>query len=184
MPDSLFSFGGEALWLDFVNTAAPPFHSTELLPDAAALERWLLAAGLPPLERTRALVEARALRDLLTSLAASLAEGRRPPTAAVAALNAQLRDTQGREQLTRVSGMWRFEFLPAAPARALAAIAHSAATTLTDPMGRVRRCAAPDCGRYFIDSTRDLARYWCQDDPCRRLAPIERRRGGRVVPAV
>jgi predicted RNA-binding Zn ribbon-like protein len=184
MPDSGFTFAGEALWLDFVNTAAPPLQSTELLPDAAALERWLHAAGLAPLERTRALVEARALRELLTSLASALAEGRRPPTAAVAALNTQLRDTTGREQLTRVSGMWRFEFLAAAPPRAFAAIARSAAATLIDPMVRVRRCAAADCGRYFLDATRDLARYWCQDDPCRQAAPVERRRGGRVIPAV
>jgi predicted RNA-binding Zn ribbon-like protein len=184
MPDSGFSFTGEALWLDFVNTAAPPFQSTELLPDGAALERWLHAAGLGPLERSRALVEARALRALMTSLASALSEGRRPPTASVAALNTQLRDTAGREQLTRVSGMWRLEFQPAAPARPFAAIARSAATTLTDPMVRVRRCAAPDCGRFFLDTTRELTRFWCQDDPCRRQAPVERRRGGRVVPSV
>jgi predicted RNA-binding Zn ribbon-like protein len=184
MPAPGFSFAGEALWLEFVNTAAPPFQSTELLTDAAALERWLRAAGLPSVERTRALVEARALRDLLLSLASALAEGRRPPTAAVAALNAQLRDTPGREQLIRVSGMWRLEFQPAAPDRAFAALARSAAITLTDPMVRVRRCAGPECGRYFLDTTQDLSRYWCQDDPCRRSAPIDRRRGGRVIPAV
>jgi predicted RNA-binding Zn ribbon-like protein len=184
MPDYGFSFAGETLWLDFVNTAAPPFQSIELLSDAAALERWLRAAGLDPVERTRALVEARALRGLLTSLAAALAEERRPPTAAVAALNTQLRDTPGREQLTRVSGMWRLEFVPAAAARPFATIARSAAITLTDPLVRVRRCAGAECGRYFLDTTRELSRYWCQDDPCRRSAPVERRRGGRVVPSV
>src|SRR3954462_2886449 len=105
--DTEFTLLGDALWLDFVNTARgrvpdPP----DLLLDDAAVLRWSAAqsmdlnGGAPPLDIVRQ------LRERLIVLAEALHSGLQPPTASIMAINNQLAQDGGCHQLTRISGEW------------------------------------------------------------------------------
>jgi predicted RNA-binding Zn ribbon-like protein len=172
-----FTLLGDAVWLDFVNSArgrdpSPP----DLLPDTDAYTRWSLLHQLEPgAEVTFPLV--RTFRDHLTQLAEALAAGLHAPGGAVAAINLQLDRCTGRHQLTRVNGHWRLGFAPARPLRALEAVARSAAATLADRTTMVRRCAGETCTLFFTDSTPTQSRRWCDPTVCGRGAVVERRRG-------
>ena len=66
-----FTLIGDAVWLDFVNTALgrtpnPP----DLLPDAAAFGRWAVTQRLLQIDRGPAYEAVHALRSRLTDLAA------------------------------------------------------------------------------------------------------------------
>lgn len=178
MPPEDFVLLGDALWLDFVNTAlgrhpSPP----DLLPDSDAFARWTrlhqleVAADLRPFPRVLE------LRARLSDLAEALRDGRTPPAGAIAALNEQLGRSIGSRQLTRVGGEWRLGFAPARPLTPLEAIARSAAATLADRSLAVRRCAGDTCTLFFTDDSQEERRLWCDAEVCGRYARIERRRG-------
>jgi predicted RNA-binding Zn ribbon-like protein len=180
MPHDAFILLGDALWLDFVNTArGRGAHSPDLLPDANAFAGWCalqrLDATVDPTPFPRVLE----VRERLTGLADALHDGRQPPTGAIAALNEQLGRTGGSQQLTRVAGDWRIRFAPARPLAALEAIARSAARTLADATVAVRRCAGDSCTLYFTDTSSSGGRRWCDPAACGSNGRIERRRGLR-----
>jgi predicted RNA-binding Zn ribbon-like protein len=172
-----FTLLGDAVWLDFVNSArGRDLSAPDLLPDAHAYARWSMVHRLEPgPEGGFALV--RTFRDHLTELAEALAAGLHAPGGAVAAINSQLDRCTGRHQLTRVNGRWRLHFAPARPLQALEAIARSAAATLADQAALVRRCAGDTCSLFFTDATPTQSRRWCDATVCGRGARIERRRG-------
>jgi predicted RNA-binding Zn ribbon-like protein len=180
MPIEEFILLGDALWLDFVNSAlgrslSPP----DLLPDPAAFARWTrlhrldTAAGPSPFPRV---VE---LRARLTELAELLHERRQPPPSLIAVLNEQLARSTGTQQLIRVGGDWHLRFTPERPLAPLEAIARSAAATLADGRIAVRHCAGEACSLFFTDDAQDERRLWCDADFCGRHAHVERRRGLR-----
>lgn len=175
-----FLLVGDALWLDFVNSAlgrtpSPP----DLLPDSAAFARWSrlhhLDAAADPAPFTRVLE----LRARLTELAEAIRDGRPPPAGAIGALNEQLARSTGSRQLIREVGEWRLRFAPARPLVPLEAIARSAAVTLADGKIAVRRCAGDTCSLYFTDDSQGERRLWCDAEVCGKHARIERRRGLR-----
>ena len=175
-----FTLLGDALWLDFVNSArgrtpTPP----DRLPDAAAYARWCGLHHLDLGDDPTPLPQARELRARLTELAEALHEGRRPPAGAIAALNELLARSVGRDQLTRVGGEWRLRFAPIRPFAALEAIARSAAATVAETRTAVRRCAGESCSLFFIDDSPNGSRRWCVASVCGRDARVERRRGLR-----
>ena len=180
MPLEPFILLGDALWLDFVNTARgrsalPP----DLLPDADAYAEWCalqrvdIAGDPTPFPRVIH------MRDRLTELADALHDGRQPPGGAIAALNEQLARSTGTQQLTRVSGDWRLRFAPARPLSALEAIARSAAQTLVETGTVVRRCAGESCSLFFTDHSPTGSRRWCDVSACGLNIRVERRRGLR-----
>ncbi len=129
MSQSEFTLLGDALWLDFVNTARgrtpiPP----DLLPDEAAMERWTAAQRLHTNGDSLILLDVLRLRDQLTVLAEALHGGLQPPAGSIAAINEQLARGDGCHQLTRVSGEWQLRFSPVRRPGVLEAIAQSAAT--------------------------------------------------------
>jgi len=178
MAGPAFLFLGEAVWLDLANTAPNPVDSVDALPDADASRAWLAAAGLPILDPRLDPSLLTALRGESVRLAQALAEGRRPPTAAIAAINGVLRGAPGRELLTRTAGAWRLRFLPTTPPGPLELLARSAARTLADATGQVRRCADASCQRFFVDATSHHTQAWCREI-CHASAAIDRRRTHR-----
>ena len=178
MTEPEFTLLGDALWLDFINTArgrgpAPP----DLLTDEAALLRWSAAQSIdlnggPPL-----LSVALQLRERLTALAEALHAGLQPPTASIAAINEQLAQEGGCHQLTRISGEWQLRFAPGRRPQILQAIAQSAAATLSDSLRFVRRCAGEGCSLFFSDDSPNQSRRWCNVAICGREIKVERRRG-------
>jgi len=167
---------GDAVWLDFVNSArGRDADPADLLPDSHAYTRWSLAQQLDPgPDAPFALV--RTFRDQLTGLAEALHAGLQPPGAAIAAINTHLGRCTGSHQLTRVNGRWRIRFAPARPLRAIEAIARSAAATLADRAAIVRRCAGPTCSLFLTDGTATGSRRWCDPGICGANGRVERRR--------
>ena len=178
MTESEFTLLGDALWLDFINTArgrvaSPP----DLLPDDAALLRWSAAqsidlnGGQPPLPLVLQ------LRERLTALAEALHAGLQPPTASITAINEQLAQGGGCHQLTRISGERQGRFAPERRPAILQAIAQSAAASLADSLRFVRRCAGEGCSLFFSDDSPHQSRLWCSIAVCGRQLKVERRRG-------
>lgn len=178
MADDQFTLLGDAVWLDFINTARgrvdqPP----DLLPDFHAWRRWATTRKLHPGSDPADFPAIHRLREHLGTLAEALHADRPAPGAAIAAMNELLSHRTGSQQLTRVSGHWRLQFAPARTTTALETIARSAAGTLTDRLTRVRRCAGPHCSLFFTDDSPTGSRRWCDAAVCGRDAYVERRRG-------
>jgi predicted RNA-binding Zn ribbon-like protein len=173
-----FTFLGDAVWLDFVNSArgrepTPP----DLIPDAIAFGRWARTLHLEVDGSEAPFSAVRRFRDQLTDLAEALHQGLQLPAAAIEAVNDILSRTPGFHQLTRIGGEWRLRFAPTRMLTAIESIARSAATTLADPQVTVRRCAGENCTLFFTDASPNRARLWCSPSFCGRHARIERRRG-------
>ena len=173
-----FTLLGDAVWLDFVNSALgrtpnPP----DLLPDAEAFARWAVTQRLLQVDRGPPYQAVRDLRTGLTALAGALHAGRQPPAGAIAAINELLAGCTGSHRLVRVSGEWRLHFAPSRPLSPLEAIARSAAATLADRSAAVRRCAGEGCSLYFIDTSPTRSRRWCSPTACGASLRVERRRG-------
>jgi predicted RNA-binding Zn ribbon-like protein len=178
MDRSEFTLLGDAVWLDFVNSALgrtpnPP----DLLPDSAAFARWALAQRLLQLDRGPSYEAVRELRRHLTALAEALDAGLQPPAGPVAAINELLAGCAGTHRLVRVSGEWQLQFAPARPLSTLEAIARSAAATLANRSVAVRRCAGETCSLFFLDSSATRSRRWCNPAACGANLRVERRRG-------
>ncbi|HET9726996.1 MAG TPA: CGNR zinc finger domain-containing protein [Gemmatimonadales bacterium] len=180
MSHAAFILLGDALWLDFVNTARGRIpHSPDLLPDVEAYAAWCALQRLEPGADTTPFGRVLEIRERLTSLAEALHEGRQLPGKAIAVLNEQLGRSAGSQQLTRVAGDWRLHFAPTRPLAALEAIARSAARTLADVGTAVRRCAGETCSLFFTDSSLTGSRRWCDAATCGVNGRVERRRGNR-----
>ncbi|HEY7681103.1 MAG TPA: CGNR zinc finger domain-containing protein [Gemmatimonadales bacterium] len=182
MPDPEFLLLGDALWLEFVNTAATPPNGRDSLPNPAAWLRWTTALRVEPPTVRADFQNAVRFRTLLLSLARALDIRRAPPPAAIEAINTRLLTLEGKEQLVRIGGAWHLRFAPGRPPSALEALARSAAQTLANPLESVRRCANPECGLYFADASPSLSRRWCSRSRCGERGRIERRRGARPIP--
>jgi predicted RNA-binding Zn ribbon-like protein len=179
MPEPEFTLLGDAVWLDFVNTArgrvpSPP----DLLCDLAALMRWAAAQSLQPVDGEQlCLDEVLTFRERLTLLAEALHADAQPPAGSITAINEQLAGNGGVHQLTRVSGEWQLRFAPARQPSLLQAIARSAAAALADPLLFVRRCAGEGCTLFIADDSPNQDRRWCNAAVCGRQVKVERRRG-------
>jgi predicted RNA-binding Zn ribbon-like protein len=179
MSESEFTLLGDAVWLDFVNTArgrdpSPP----DLLPNYPAVGRWARALSFEWVDGNGiSLEEVLTFRERLTALAEALHSDVQPPAGSIGSINQQLSRNGGSHQLTRVSGEWQLRFAPARRPTLLEAIAHSAAATLADPLLFVRRCAGDGCSFFFTDSSPNQGRRWCNPAVCGRRVKVERRRG-------
>lgn len=177
MSDPEFILLGDALWIDFINTArAHEASPADRLPEPAAYHRWTKAEKLGADAADLPWDDVLAFRDRLLSIAGALAEDRQPPSSAIHDVNHLLTRLAGHHQLTRVGGSWQLTFAPAHTASALEAIAASAAQTLSDPAVRVRQCRAAPCSLFFVDRSPDHSRSWCSAEPSAHQVRVERRR--------
>jgi predicted RNA-binding Zn ribbon-like protein len=164
-------------------------HETpvERIPDAAALARWFVAAGvLPtaPAVNEAHLVQARQLREAINSLVRSVMSGSPVSGEPLDIVNGyavrpdlppQLGVEDGRPILTTPPG--------ADVASALAAIARDAVRLLGGPQAvRIKECEHPDCSLLFVDETQSGRRRWCSMDRCGNLAKTAGYRARRRRP--
>lgn len=174
--DPEFVLLGDALWLDFVNTAPAPGARPDTLPDLAAYHRWTKACRLPSDADALEFSSIRRVRARLVLLADALTEGTPVPSRAISTINQLLSRSDGHEQLVRESGKWQVRFLPGEAPPALVAVARSAAATLAEPEVLMRYCANPACRLRFHDRTPFHDRYWCSPLRACKHVPVERRR--------
>ena len=174
--DHEFVLLGDALWLDFVNTAREPGARPDTIPDLAAYHRWTKACRLPSDADALEFASIRRVRARLVLLADALADGTPVPSRAISTINQLLNRSEGHEQLVRESGKWQVRFLPVDAPPALIAVARSAAATLAEPEVLIRHCANDACRLLFHDRTPFHDRYLCSPWRACREIPVERRR--------
>ena len=180
MSDPEFILLGDAVWLDFVNTAGGRDSTpVDRLPDSAAYHRWAKAEKLTSDAGSIPFADALELRSRLADLARALAAGRQAPASAIERVNSILARTEGHFQLTRTRGRWYARFTPSAPPSASSAIARSVVATLTHPSRRVRQCSAPACSLFFTEDPPEQIRNWCSMEYCGERNRTERRRSLR-----
>jgi predicted RNA-binding Zn ribbon-like protein len=180
MPDPEFILMGDAVWIDFINTArgrGP--EPKDSLPDPAAYHRWTKAEKLRSDATDHRWEDVLEFRERLVTVATALAAERQPPSSAIHEINRLLAQSAGHHQLTRVGGAWQITFAALHSPSALEAIARSAATTLADPHGRVRQCQAEECSLFFLDRSPGRSRVWCSAELEIHPVRIERRRAAR-----
>jgi predicted RNA-binding Zn ribbon-like protein len=187
------SAGGADLALDLLNTLGPLEGSEgDRLGRPADVLDWLDAHGLArervaslrasPAEAALLLTEVRRLRDELARALDAFRGQRTLSPAAVYGIDRLLRAGRVSRRLRAVAGRAELveEVLGTVPAAVLAPVALAAAELLTraDPR-RVRRCAAPNCGAWFLDTSKGGRRKWCSMATCGNRAKAAKHRKRR-----
>ena len=164
------------LCLDFTNTrywrgqAAP----TETLKAPADLAGWAKASKPPsPREFEHAL----ALRETIHRLFDAHAQGKAPAGRDLETLNAALAAAPARTTLKRgrEGYEWDVDMKAGTALSLLAPVLWSAGDLLAGPkLGKVRRCANPECLYLFLDDSRAGKRRWCSMSACGNRAKAKR----------
>lgn len=195
-PSSSFTFLGERLWLDFVNTDEPHRSgSHDAIHDFDALMTWLESATAMDAERasgirrraqqqptgaSAALLDARRVRAALRRLAEYGAFDPAVRLDALAEINRVLTRSAGTRRVElREDGTFARTFIPGGDAFAglMIPIVESAADALIlGELPRVRPCADQRCRRVFYDATRNGRRRWCDMAVCGNRAKAARHR--------
>ena len=182
-----FLFLGNHLLLDFINTR-PVMNgkAVELLPDGAALARWLGAAGLITGRESARLARVWAAPEY----AAATEELRQfRESARQAVLRMEESDSVSPSVLKRLNGLLvahpylnqvvqtnsalqrRRHFHPAIPEDAFAPLADALADLLTSaPLSRIRKCS--NCVLHFRDTSKKGTRVWCSMSLCGNRAKV------------
>lgn len=158
-----FRAGAGRLCLDFIRTLRYRGTRSELeeLPDAAAWGAWIDQLGpfSTPVHPASA-DDARAVREAVHEL---LTTSVRPSTRR--RLNQFAALPVPAPSLTP-SGELRWQASDPASAM-LSLLARDALDLVTSPeFARVRRCAGPECGALFLDTSRPGTRRWCSMEIC------------------
>jgi predicted RNA-binding Zn ribbon-like protein len=189
-----FIFIGNQLIVDFVNTRpAVDGEPVELLPDAPALARWLVAAGLcgaslieewggvRSKEFVKEMERLREFREVARSGLFRLERGSNASPDFVKCVNGHLRDHPTVSHLSMHEGRLLKEtlFAPKRPSDAFAPLAEDAAQLLTDrDPQRLRKCSS--CALHFLDTSKKGTRRWCSMAMCgnrSKVAAYARRAG-------
>ncbi|HET9080206.1 MAG TPA: CGNR zinc finger domain-containing protein [Trebonia sp.] len=160
--------GGLVLAADLVNTRPGLGAETEGLPDAAALEKFLVDHHVIPLRPAR-LADLDAIRALRSQLLAAWQAAARPASLA-AIVNDLLDESGARPWLTDHNGTWHLHVTKAdAPlARRIAAQAGFALADLVrlGETERLRQCLAPGCRAVLVDLSKNRSRMYCDTGNC------------------
>jgi predicted RNA-binding Zn ribbon-like protein len=168
--------------LDFLNTKPVLANGpTELLPDAHALERWLIASGMASSRRDKAFVrswrnsaEATAFvkqltgfRERLRAAVVRIESGSLPTAAFLAEVNSLLlkypRHTAIHKRGAKLIQKTAFE--PQKPQEYWAPMIDAVADLLSETeMSRLRQCES--CVVHFFDTSKKGSRRWCSMNIC------------------
>lgn len=180
------------LCLDFINTLDDrPSNPKELLGDYCALANFGEQTGIltpaqkdqlfrraaqEPDEAEKSLRRARDLREALYAIFSGVMNKRPAPNRAREVLNENLHDAALHSRLVPFEGRfeWRFDD-PASSFRAtLWPIARAAADLLTsDQLPFVRACASTSCRWFFLDTSKNHRRRWCDMTKCGNRAKVK-----------
>jgi predicted RNA-binding Zn ribbon-like protein len=170
------------LCLEFANTRywRGQDTPTETLNAPEDLAAWTTAnEGLklakPPARRE--FERAIEVRELIHRLFDAHASEKSPAARDVEALNEALSEAPARTTLKRERGTyaWDVDMRSGTALALLAPVLWTAGDLLAGPrLGRVRRCANPECGWLFLDDSRAGKRRWCSMQSCGNRAKARR----------
>jgi len=204
-PD-VFGFNSGRLCLDFANTvrARPLSDRVESINSYGDLLSWARQATIltpgeataladeaqrRPRLATQALAEALTIREAVYALFSSHCAGLPAPPGDLRTFNKAIGAAMTRAGLIPAGGRFEWAWPGAQPGldRVSWWVARSAADLLTSAdLTFVRECAGYDCGRLFMDATKNRSRRWCDMSTCGNRAKgrrhYERRRAGRGGP--
>jgi predicted RNA-binding Zn ribbon-like protein len=127
-------------------------------------------------ERQQVLLWARELREAIHDVFWAIRHKRPVPAAALARLNADAQSAAGHMRLVPVKGgfEWRFDDFGGFDA-VLWPIAHAAAELLaSDQLPYVRTCSSKTCEWFFLDTSKNHQRRWCDMTSCGNRAKVRR----------
>ena|ERR1700674_5294465 len=190
-PPSFDLIAGNAS-LDFVNTLDDRHTKPkELLVGYDDLVRFGEDTGLLDSEQARRLIKrslqdsdraqealrrARDLREAMHNVFWALINHRPVPESALAKLNADVQKASGRLRLVPSNGAFEWRFEDATHFDTLLwQIARSAADLLaSDQLPFVRACSSKDCEWFFLDTSKNHHRRWCDMKRCGNRAKVRR----------
>ncbi len=193
-PGEQFAFNAGRLCLDFVNTvrSRPSSDRRDLIDTYDDLLAWARQATILTPEEAAALgatarqgtriatdtlAQTRALRESMYAVFSSRAAGLPAPAADLQTLNRSIACLMAHAGLTSSGSRFEWGWPEAAPGldRVACWVARSAAELLTSPeLTFVRECASYDCGRLFMDGTKNRSRRWCDMRTCGNRAKSRR----------
>lgn len=177
--------------LDLINTEAyrglP--HVMELLQSYDMLIAWgigagavapaeagplLNAAGADPAAADHELQRVRELRSALHVVMQRLTQGQTAPETALTVLNDARVEGQVHSEIAQDAGGFAVRFGPEVSlALPLWRLADAATQLLTSgSWTRVRECPGEDCGWFFLDTTKNGSRRWCDSADCGNRARV------------
>jgi predicted RNA-binding Zn ribbon-like protein len=185
--DSAFELNAGRLCLDFTNTvqARPLSEKVDLVKSYGDLLSWAHqatiltpgeAAGLAETARQQpraaddALAQVLSLREALYGIFSARAAGLPAPTPDLHTVNKAIGKAMTRAGLSPSAAggfEWAWPDAPIGVDRVAWWVARSAAELLTSAdLTSVRECAGYDCGRLFVDGTKNRSRRWCAMASC------------------
>ena len=188
-------FVGGALSLDFLNTvggirSGPHQDKLETYRDLldwavlghgltqAEADRLAGRAARDPALAAKELAEAKAFREALHAVFEAHMHGHAAPKDAVARVNAEIGRALSHAQLAREGEqyVWGWDAADALDAP-LWAVARDAGELLTKgPLARLTECASDTCGWFFLDTTKNRSRRWCDMKGCGNRDKVRRYR--------
>jgi predicted RNA-binding Zn ribbon-like protein len=189
-----FTFDAGRLCLDFVNTVQlrPFSHRLELINTYDDLLAWARqatiitpgeATALAAAARKRgrsaldALAQARALRESTYAIFSCRAAGLPAQEADLRTLNRAVGQAMAHAGLIPTGSRFEWGWPDTAPEldRVSWWVARSSAELLTSPdLTSVHECEGYDCGRLFMDTTKNRSRRWCDMRTCGNRAKSRR----------
>lgn len=135
---------------------------------AAAAERLLAAARRHPHQADSVLSRAKEFREALNGLAAAIDAGRQPNADVLKTIGDCLAAAYANGRLIPHEGT--LQWVASADddlERVVWEIGRAAGRLVVSPrLGRLRACAAHDCGWWFVDDTKNRSRRWCDMKLC------------------
>jgi predicted RNA-binding Zn ribbon-like protein len=202
--ETAFELNAGRLCLDFTNTvrARPLSEKVDLIGSYEDLLSWARqatiltpgeattlaeAAGQQPRAATDALAQAVSLREALYGVFSARAAGLPAPASDLRTVNKSIGKAMTRAGLSPSAGggfEWSWPDAPLGVDRVAWWVARSASELLTSKdLTGVRECAGYDCGRLFMDGTKNRSRRWCDMASCGNRAKgrrhYERRKSAR-----
>ena len=136
-----------------------------------------LLAERNPDQAEDVLRRAKQLRETIYRIFSAVAADTTPDSDDLDLLNTELHEAMAHTRLVPAEDGfdWTWPDEPLALERAIWPIVRSAAELLVSgEIGRIRECAASDCGWLFFDESRNRSRRWCSMQTCGNRAKVDR----------
>ena len=151
------------------------------LVSAAAADRLIAESRRHPHQAAAVLARARDFREALNGLAEAIDAGRQPPAKILDTISECLANAYANGRLVPHEGT--LQWVASAEDdldRVVWEIGRAAGRlVVSERLGRVRACAAGDCGWWFTDDTKNRSRRWCDMKSCGNREKLRRFRAKR-----